>query len=402
MTRISAHARSIKPSLTLAVSQRAARMRAEGIDVVSFGAGEPDFDTPDHIKRAAHAALDRGATKYTHVAGTSELRAAVAAELSRVHDLPLTVENIIVSVGAKHSLYNLFMALIDPGDEVVIPSPCWVSYPEIVTLAGGTPVILETHATDGYRIDERRLAELVSHHTRAIVLCSPSNPTGAVQDARTLAGIARVVHDRGGPDTFILTDDIYRRLVYRGEWVSMARIAPELADRIILVDGVSKSYAMTGWRIGYCAAPTDVVEAMTTLQGQSTTNPTSVSQAAALEAITGPQDTVEAMRDEFDRRRRAMVTLLRRIPGIEVHEPEGAFYTFPNVTAFLGRRSPTTGQPLTDDIALAEYLLDQARIAVVPGSGFLAPGFLRLSYATSMKSVEVGMARMATALAQLQ
>ncbi len=400
--RISAHARSIQPSLTLQVAARAAKLRAEGVDVISFGAGEPDFDTPAHIKRAAEAALERGETKYTQVAGTPELREAVAAELSRAHGLRLGVENVIVSVGAKHSLFNLFLALLDPGDEVVIPAPCWVSYPEIVTLVGGTPVILETRAEEGYRIDERRLGEVVSHRTRAIVLCSPSNPTGALYDERTLVGVARVVRERGGPDTFVVTDDIYRRLVYRGEWSSMARVAPELLGRLAFVDGVSKTYAMTGWRIGYCAAPAELIEAMAKLQGQSTTNPASVSQAAALAALTGPQEPVEEMRREFDRRRRTMVSRLREIPDVAVHEPAGAFYAFPYLRAYLGARLPDRDTVIEDDLAIAQYVLDQARVAIVPGSGCLAPGFERLSYATSMSNVEEGLRRFATALGALR
>ncbi len=392
--RISERVRAIAPSMTLEVSQRAAQLRAQGVDVVSFGAGEPDFDTPAHIKAAAEQALARGATKYTHVAGTPELRAAVAAELSRVHGRAFGVENIIVSCGAKHSLYNLMQAILDPGDEVVIPSPCWVSYPELVQMAGGTPVILETHAAEGYRIDERMLAEKVSRKTRAIVLCSPSNPTGAVYDAATLEGVARVIADRAAPDALIITDDIYRSLVYVGEWVSMMRIAPSLAERIVLIDGVSKTYAMTGWRIGFCAGPRDLVAAMTTLQGQSTTNPAAVSQAAALAALTGPQDAVETMRHEFDRRRKVMVARLRAIAGVKVHEPEGAFYAFPDLRAFLRG-------DLDDDLQLARAVLERGRVAIVPGSGFLAPGFARLSYATSMQQVEEGLSRLAGVLAEI-
>jgi aspartate aminotransferase len=392
--RISYRARRIAPSLTLAVTQRAAQLKAQGVDIIGFGAGEPDFDTPAHIKDAAKAALDRGAGKYTHVAGVIELRRAVADELNRAHGTRFRAEQILVSCGAKHSLFNLFMALLDDGDEVVIPSPCWVSYPELVHMAGGMPVILPTHAEDGFNLDLKALAALVSPRTRAVLLCSPSNPTGAVYDEATVRGVARIVAERGGEGTFIVTDDIYRRLVYRGEWVSVARVAPELADRIILVDGVSKSYAMTGWRIGYCAGPADLIAAMTTLQGQSTTNAAAVSQAAALAALTGPQDTVETMRLEFDRRRQAMTAALRAMPGVKLFEPAGAFYTFPDLRAFLGRHD------LPDDLALAERLLERG-VALVPGSGFLAPGYMRISYATSMANVEEGMRRLGAALAEL-
>ena len=392
--RISQRVQRIAPSATLAVSQKAAKLKSEGVDVVSFGAGEPDFDTPDHIKMAAAAAMARGESKYTHVAGTPALRRAVAEEMNRVHGTRYGVDNVIISIGAKHSLFNLFMALLDEGDEVVVPTPCWVSYPEMVSMAGGTPVLVETRADEGYRIDEARLAAKVNKKTRAIVLCSPSNPTGAMYDAETLTAVARVVRDRGSAETVIITDDIYRSLVYRGEWVSMARVAPELGERVILVDGVSKSYAMTGWRIGYCTGPKDLVAAMSTLQGQSTTNATSIAQAAAIAAITGSQECVETMRVEFDKRRRVMVDRLRAIPGVKVNEPEGAFYAFPDVSAYLGGR-------IKDDLALAEHLLDKGRVACVPGSGFLAPGHLRLSYATSMPQIEEGLRRVAATLAEI-
>jgi aspartate aminotransferase len=255
-------------------------------------------------------------------------------------------------------------------------------------------VILETRADEGFRIEERPLAERVSRRTRAIVLCSPCNPTGAVYDEATLESVARVVRDRGGPETFVVTDDIYRRLVYRGAWSSFARVAPSLAARTLLVDGVSKTYAMTGWRIGFCAGPRDLIEAMEALQSQSTTNPAAVSQAAALAALTGPQETVETMRLEFDRRRKVMVERLRAIPGVRLSEPHGAFYCFPDLSAFLGGE-------VKDDLALAARLLERHLVAIVPGAGFLAPGFARLSYATSMAQIEKGLDRLAAGLAEL-
>jgi aspartate aminotransferase len=390
--RIADRIARIKPSLTLAVSQKAAKLKAQGVDVIAFGVGEPDFDTPAHIKQAAAQAMERGVGKYTHVAGTPELRAAAAAELNAVHGTRHTAETVIVSVGAKHSLYNLFMALLDDGDEVVIPSPCWVSYPEMVTMAGGHPVIVETSPDGEYRIDEQALRRAMSPKTRAIVLNSPCNPTGAVYSAETLEGIARVVAEH--PDVYVITDDIYRRLTYGVEWASLARVAPSLAERVILIDGVSKSYAMTGWRIGFCAAPRELVRAMETLQGQSTTNPAAIAQAAALAAITGPQESVAIMHAEFDRRRRAMVERLRAIAGVKLVEPRGAFYCFPDLSAFLRGR-------IKDDVQLAEHILERGRVALVPGSGFLAPGFARLSYATSMKNVEEGLERVAQALGEI-
>jgi aspartate aminotransferase len=390
--KIAARVARIQPSMTLAVSAKAAKLKSQGVDVIAFGVGEPDFDTPESIKAAAVEALSRGVGKYTAVGGTSELRAAVAAELNRAHGTEHSPENVIVSVGAKHSLFNLFMALLDEGDEVVIPSPCWVSYPELVQMAGGRPVLLPTRPEEGYRIDEAALAARVGPRTRAVVLNSPCNPTGAVYDAETLAAVGRVVGRH--PECAIVTDDIYRKLAYGVPWVSVAQACPDLRERILLVDGVSKTYAMTGWRIGFCAGPRELVRAMETLQGQSTTNPTAIAQAAALAALTGPQDSVATMHDEFDRRRRVMFERLTAIAGVRLVEPHGAFYCFPDLSAYLGGR-------IKDDLALAEWILERGRVAVVPGSGFFAPGFVRLSYATSMKNVEEGVARIARALAEI-
>jgi aspartate aminotransferase len=392
MLKIAQRVARIQPSLTLAVSAKAQKLKAQGVDVIAFGVGEPDFDTPDSIKDAAIAAIKKGVGKYTAVSGTAELRAAAAADLSRVHGVKLSPENVIVSVGAKHSLFNLFMSLLDDGDEVIIPAPCWVSYPELVAIAGGKPVIVHTHQNDGYALHEEPLAKAITPQTRAILLNSPCNPTGAVYGRETLEGVARVM--RKHPHVYAITDDIYRQLVYGAEFHSLARIAPDLAERIIFVDGVSKSYAMTGWRIGFCAGPKELVKAMDTIQGQSTTNPTAVAQAAALAAITGPQDSVAQMHGEFDRRRKVMVEALRAIPKVELHEPHGAFYCFPDLSAYCRGA-------IKDDVALAEYLLEKGRVAVVPGTGFLAPGFARLSYATSLENVIEGVRRIGEALATL-
>ena len=390
--KIASRVTKMQPSLTLAVSAKANKLKAQGVDVIAFGVGEPDFDTPDHIKEAAIAALKKGVGKYTAVSGTAELRAAAAAELNAAHGTKHTAENIIVSVGAKHSLFNLFMALLDDGDEVIVPSPCWVSYPEIVAMAGGKPVLVDTVPDDGYQLHYESLARAVTPKTRAIVLNSPCNPTGAVYDMNRWRRSARVL--RENKEVYVVTDDIYRRLVYGVEWLSLCRVAPDVADRVILVDGVSKTYAMTGWRIGFTAGPTALVKAMDTLQGQSTTNPAAVAQAAALAALTGPQESVTAMHAEFDKRRRAMVDGLRAIPKVKLHEPRGAFYCFPDVCAYVGGK-------IKDDVALAEWILEKGRVAVVPGSGFFAPGFMRLSYATSMANVIEGVRRISEALAQL-
>jgi aspartate aminotransferase len=382
----------MQPSLTLAVSAKANKLKAQGVDVIAFGVGEPDFDTPDHIKEAAIAAMKRGCGKYTAVSGTAELRAAAAAELNAAHGTKHAAENVIVSVGAKHSLFNLFMATLDDGDEVIVPSPCWVSYPEMVTMAGGKPVLVDTVPDDGYQLHYESLSRAVTPKTRFIVLNSPCNPTGAVYDLNSMQAVARVL--RENKEVCVVTDDIYRRLVYDIAWLSLCRVAPDVADRVLLVDGVSKSYAMTGWRIGFTAGPTALIKAMDTLQGQSTTNPAAVAQAAALAALTGPQESVTAMHTEFDKRRRAMVDGLRAIPKVKLHEPRGAFYCFPDVSAYVGGK-------IKDDLALCEHILDKGRVAVVPGSGFFAPGFIRLSYATSMANVTEGVKRIAEALAQL-
>ena len=389
----------IKPSITLAVTSKAARLKADGIDVVSFGAGEPDFDTPDHIKDAARASLDKGVGKYTDVAGTAPLRRAIAAELSRVHATKIEPENVLVSCGAKHSLYNLFMALIDPGDEVVIPAPYWVSYPDMVMLAGGKPVILPTRDVDDFAVTAAQVAAACTPKTRAIVLNNPSNPTGAVYTRAQIEALAKVAAEN---HLLVISDDIYRSLVYAGaEYVSIGALIP---DRTILVDGVSKTYAMTGWRIGYTAttaALAPLIKAMSKIQGQSTSNPTHIAQVATLAALTGPQDCVETMRRAFDERRIEMVKLLRAIPGVACREPKGAFYAFPDVSAFVGKRTPDD-KVLSTDVELCDWLLDAGKVAVVPGSGFGAPGHVRLSYACSMANIQDGVDRLSRALATLR
>lgn len=394
--RLSGRVQRIQPSITLGAGARARELQAQGRDIISFGVGEPDFDTPAHIQRAAAAAMARGAGKYTDIAGISELRAAAAAELSAVHDMKLSAENILVSTGAKHSIYNLLMALLDDGDEVIVPTPCWPSHAELVRMAGGVAVLAEQRSEDGFQLDPGLLARLITPRTRAILLNSPSNPTGAVYDADNLAALAEVIRTRGGPELLVITDDLYRRLVYAPcQWVSLCRVAPDLRERTLLIDGVSKTYAMTGWRIGFCAAPRPLIAAMQSLQGQVTSNATTIAQYAALAALTGDQVPVEAMRAEFDRRRQVMYQALCRIPGLRCAEPQGAFYCFPDVRAYLRPTGPR------DDIELCNWLLQHAGIAAIPGSGFFAPGFLRFSYATSLANIEEGMRRLAAGLAEL-
>ena len=390
---------AITDSITLKVSAKAAELRRAGVDVVNFGAGEPDFDTPEHIKAAAKSALDKGGVgKYTEVGGIVALRTAIADELSRVHETKLSPDQVLVSSGAKHSLYNIFMALLDPGDEVIIPAPYWVSYPDMVMLAAGRPVIVPSRAEDDFAPTAESIAEAISPRTRAIVLNTPSNPTGAVWSRAQIEALAALVVQH---HLVVVSDDIYRSLVYAGaEYVSIAALSPELAARTILVDGVSKTYAMTGWRIGYTAGPTEVIKAMAKIQGQSTSNPAHIAQIATLAALTGPQDCVETMRKAFDERRVAMVELLRAIPGVACREPKGAFYAFPDVSAYVGRKTPE-GSILDDDVQLCDWLVEVGKVAIVPGSGFGAPGHVRLSYATSMANIREGVKRLRGALATL-
>jgi len=389
----------IKPSITLAVTAKAAKLKADGIDVVSFGAGEPDFDTPAHIKDAAQASLSKGVGKYTEVGGVLPLRKAIAAELAAVHKTTIEPDQVLVSSGAKHSLYNLFMALIDPGDEVLIPAPYWVSYPDMVMLAGGRPVILETAAKDDFAVTAEQVRNACSARTRAIVLNNPSNPTGAVYTKAQIEALAQVVVEK---DLLVISDDIYRQLVYGdAQYHSIAAVSPEVAKRTILVDGVSKTYAMTGWRIGYTAGPLPLIKAMAKIQGQSTSNPTHIAQIATLAALTGPQECVGEMRKAFDERRIEMVKLLRAIPNVQCREPKGAFYAFPDVSAYVGKKSPE-GSILDDDVQLCDWLVEVGKVAVVPGSGFGAPGFVRLSYACSMDNIRKGVGRLAEALGTLK
>jgi len=388
----------IEPSPTLAVSAKAKALKAKGIDVISFGAGEPDFDTPAHIKDAAKKALDAGDTKYTLVEGTIPLRKAVAAWLGKAHGLTFDVSEIIVSSGAKQSLFNAIHALVDEGDEVVIPTPAWVSYNDIVKLAGGRPVNVPTSADENFNVRLEDVARAITPRTKIILVCSPSNPTGAIYDEETLRGLAKLAVEK---DVWLMTDDIYRTLLYGdAKFFQPATISPEVRAHTIIIDGVSKAYSMTGWRVGFTAAPKEVVEAMATLQGQSTTHAASMAQAAALAAIEGPTTDLEMMRHEFDKRRKAMVKGLREIPGVKCVEPKGAFYAFPDLNAFIGKKTPD-GKKIENDGQLCEYLIEGARVAVVPGSAFGAPGFVRLSYATSMKNVEEGVKRMAEALPKL-
>jgi aspartate aminotransferase len=393
--------KTLAPSSTLAVQARAKELRARGIDVISFGAGEPDFDTPQRIKDAAVQSMERGQTKYTEVGGVPELRAAVCAKLRRDNGLDYEPADILVSVGAKHTLFNLVMALINPGDEVLVPSPYWVSYPEQVRLLGGVPVDVATHESTGFDLDPAALAAAVTPRTKLVVLNSPNNPTGAVFSPATLEAVARLVVRRG---LWVVSDECYEALTFEGRHVSVASFGSEVKARTIVVNTCSKAYAMTGWRIGYAAGPRALIRAMTDVQSQVTSNPSSIAQWAAVEALTGPQDEVAKMAGEFDRRRRLVVGGLNALPGVRCVMPKGAFYAFANVSGLFGRtwRKADGAVRLASSLDVTAFLLEEARVAVVPGRDFGSDAHVRLSYATSDALISEGLARMAAALATLQ
>jgi aspartate aminotransferase len=395
---LSQRARQTNPSPTLAITAKARKMREEGIDVLSFGAGEPDFDTPEFIKEAAMTALREGFTKYTPTAGIEPLRKAICDKLWRDHGLKYEPSQIIVTCGGKHALYNAFQVICDPGDEVIIPAPYWVSYPEMVKLADGVPVFVFADESTGFVPTIDAIREKISARTRAIVVNSPCNPTGAVFPRQTLKEIAALALKH---DLYIISDEIYEKMVYDGhEHCSIASLSEEVKQRTILVNGVSKAYSMTGWRIGYAAAERELVAAMTRIQDQSTSNPTSIAQKAALAALQAPEDTVKQMVAAFAERRRVIVDGLNRIPGFRCAEPGGAFYAFPNVSALYGKR--WGDRVINHSDAFAEYLLEAARVAVVPGSGFGADENIRLSYACSLDTIRNGLARIADAVRALQ
>ncbi|MEB2310618.1 MAG: pyridoxal phosphate-dependent aminotransferase [Sorangiineae bacterium] len=396
--RLASRLDAVQPSATLAMTQKAAELRATGRKVYAFGVGEPDFLTPELVREAAAAAIAKS-SHYTPVTGTASLKAAICAATTRDRGWTPSPDLVTVSVGAKHALFNLAMVLCEPGDEVVIPAPYWVSYPEQVRLFGGVPRIVETRAEDGWRMTPDALRAALGPKTKAVILCSPSNPTGAAYDARELRALADVLANE--TDAYIITDEIYGELVYDGfEYVSLGQLAPELAERLIVVDGVSKTYAMTGWRIGWSIAPPAVTKALAKVQGQSTTNPTAVAQAAAEAALLGPRDDVRRMRDAFASRRKVMVDGLNAIPGVRCEVPRGAFYAFPDVTGLYGIRHGDKRVASANDVSL--WQLDVCGIAAVAGEAFGAPGHVRYSYATSEETIREALAALANAVARAE
>jgi aspartate aminotransferase len=389
-------ARRLQPSPTLAIAARARAMRAQGIDVLSFSAGEPDFDTPERVKAAAARALAEGRTKYTDTAGIPELRAAICAKLKRDNDLDYEPADVIVSVGAKHTLYNIGAVLFDPGDEVLVPAPYWVSYTEQVRLFDGRPVVVPTDEARGFQLDVAALRAAVTPRTKALILNTPNNPTGAVFGRGDLAAVAALAVERG---FWIVSDECYEALSYEGRVPSIATLGPEVKARTLVVHTCSKAYAMTGWRIGYAAGPREIVRAMGDFQGQCTSNPASVAQWAAVEALGGPQDDVAKMAGEFEGRRRAIVEGLNRIPGIRCALPQGAFYAFPDVSGLFGRRWRDGALRTSGDVTA--FLLEEARVAVVPGADFGSDRYLRLSYACGLDTIEEGLRRIEAACARL-
>lgn len=395
--RLSERSKAIKPAVTLALAAKAQAIRAEGIDLVNFTAGEPDFDTPQRIKDAAVQALKNGMTKYTDVRGIGPLRQAIAEKYKREYGLEYRKEQVLVSCGGKHALYNLLQALLNEGDEVVIPSPYWVSYSDMTLLAGGIPKIVPTKEETGFRITPEELKAALAPETRVFILNSPSNPTGAAYGREELEALAGVLERH---DCWIISDDIYEKIVYDGfRFHSIAAINPKLRDRAIIANSVSKTYAMTGWRIGYALGPAEIISAAGNIQSQSTSNPNSIAQAAALEAIQGPQDEVQMMVREFHKRRDLIVQKLNRIPGFRCFNPQGAFYAFPNVSSLLGKA--IKGKKLGSASDLAQYFLEEARVLAVPGEDFGSSENIRFSYATSLEEIEKGCRRIEEAVKKL-
>ena len=397
MAQLSDRLNRLAPSATLAMSQKSSEMKAQGIDVINMSVGEPDFNTPDHIKLAAKKAIDDNYSRYSPVPGYADLRKAITEKLKRENALDYSASEILVSNGAKQSVCNAIMALVNPGDEVIIPAPYWVSYPQMVLLAGGTPVFVNAGFEQDFKMTAQQLEAAITPKTRMLILCSPSNPTGSVYGKEELKALADVIlsHD----DLFVLADEIYEHINYIGHHESIAQF-PGMKERAIIINGVSKAYAMTGWRIGYMAAPEWIVKGCNKLQGQYTSGPCSVSQKTAEAAYTESQECVEQMRQAFERRRNLIVELAKDIPGLEVNTPQGAFYLFPKCSSFFGKSC--NGRTINTSSDLAMYLLEEAHVATVGGDAFGDPDCFRMSYATSDDNIREAMRRIKEALAQLK
>ena len=397
---LSKRVQSIKPSPTLAVTARAAKLKAEGKDIIGLGAGEPDFDTPQHIKDAAIAAINKGFTKYTAVGGTPSLKQAVISKFKRDNGLEYTTKQILVSCGGKQSFFNLALAVINPGDEVIIPAPYWVSYPDIVIIAEGKPVIVQAGIEQGFKMTAAQLESAITHKTRMVVINSPSNPSGAVYSLAELKALGEVL--RNHPEILIVTDDMYEHIALRDEkFVNILNACPDLYSRTMVLNGVSKSYSMTGWRIGYAGGPEHIITAMENVQSQSTSNPTSISQVAAEAALNGDQGCLAPMLKAFRERHIYIVDALNKIPGVTCLPSGGAFYAFPDVRPVIKAMEKNGFIAAATDVALSEYLLEQAGVAVVPGSAFGSEGYIRLSFATSMENLQNAIGRIDKAFSKI-
>lgn len=395
--KLSSRILAIRPSPTLAITIKAKALQAEGRDIIGFGAGEPDFDTPVHIKIAAIKAIEEGFTKYTPVDGIVELKDAIICKLLKDNHLNYDRSQIVVSCGAKHTIYNLNQVLFEEGDEVIMPSPYWVSYLDMVVLSGAKPVILKTTESQGFKLQPQQLEAAITKNTRAIIINSPSNPAGIVYTASELEALAEVILRKG---ILVISDDVYEKIIYDDKsFKNIASLSKELKKMTVVVNGVSKAYSMTGWRIGYAAGPEEIIAAVTKLQSQNTSNPTSIAQKAAVEALNGPQNSVTEMVEEFKKRRNAIVEKLNAIPGITCMLPQGAFYVFPDVSALFGKSYQ--GIVISNSSDFTAYLLDEANVAVVPGIDFGHDNHIRLSYATSLKNIEEGLERVKNAVMKL-
>jgi aspartate aminotransferase len=394
--QISERIKQMAASQTLAMSQKSSELRAAGIDVINLSVGEPDFDTPDHIKEAAKAAIDQNITRYPPVPGFMDLRKAIAEKLRKENGVEFSAEQIVVSAGAKHSLSNTLLSIINPGDEVIVPVPAWVSYIEMIRLAEGKSVLVPAGIESDFKITPAQLEAAITPQTRLLMLCSPSNPTGSVYTREELKGLVDVLTRH--PQVMVLADEIYEHINYTGEFTSMASFS-EIAERTVIVNGVSKAYAMTGWRIGFMAGPVSVAKAVSKLQGQTTSGISTIAQRAAVAAYRGPQECVEQTRQAFERRRNLVVELASQIPGLKVNRPEGAFYLFPEVSAYLGKHFGD--REIATDSDLCMYLLEEGHVATVAGSAFCLPGYIRLSYAASDEALTEALRRISAALAKL-